>query len=138
MFGKHGAALVAAWTLLPHLLGCCCTCGGTSNWQFPAPPNAGSDVDTGVEIDHPPADPALAEDLKTAREHAQKALKAKRAGIVKTAELRKDGTNWYVSGTAETLDGPAPYEVWFQVTRSGDRQVWAVRTVKVNDEIIYP
>ena len=88
-------------------------------------------------------DPDASKEMQDAREYAQKALSAKGYGQVKTVNLQKDGTNWYVTGTAAGLDGgQVSYNVWFVVTTSQTenqvKHTWAVKTVTVDGEVVYP
>ena len=62
---------------------------------------------------------------------------------MKSVTLQKQGLDWYVTGTVAGLDGSdASYNVWFQVTRfENNNQVkttWAVKTVTVDGEVVYP
>lgn len=87
--------------------------------------------------------PDASKEMQDARDYAQKALSAKGYGQVKTVNLQKDGTNWYVTGTAAGLDGgDVSYNVWFVVTSfQSENQVkttWAVKTVTVDGEVVYP
>ncbi len=128
---------VAAILLLVNFSGCCCSCGG-GNWvkSLVPPPNVNGNNNNPA----PPAlDPAASEEMQTAREHAQKALSAKGYGALNSADLRKDGLNWYVTGTVSDLAGGNPdYSVWFEVKRVGNRVIWAVKSVTVDGKVVYP
>ena len=57
--------------------------------------------------------------------------------------LQTERLNWYVSGQVEDETKESqPFVVWFHVTKFEDakqvKTTWAVKTVTVNDEVVYP
>ena len=138
--------LMTVLCTLTWLSGCCCcySGGGGGTWtpEFNVEDGISSDGSSD-DSSTSAADPNASKEMQDAHNYAQKALNAKGYGAVKTANLQKDGLNWYVTGTAGGLDGgEVSYEVWFYVTRyEGDdsvRQNWSVKTVTVNGEVVYP
>ena len=128
-------------------LGGCCCCGGSftppnirTTDGFSADGTADGDVDVDVG---PIVSPDAEKEMQDARDYAQKALNAKGYGEVRSVNLQKDGTNWYVTGTAAGFDGgDISYNVWFTVTSFEDsnqvKTIWAVKTVTVDGEVVYP
>ncbi|MCA9270580.1 MAG: hypothetical protein KDA41_18990 [Planctomycetales bacterium] len=141
---RHRILLFVLAIALPFFSGCCCTCRLPVSGLKPVvnPPGGGAVAETdgsdnAVDVG---GDPATPEEIKTAREYAQQALSNKRYGSVNTARLRKDGSNWYVSGTAGGKEGgTVNYEIWFTVMHfEGGLVRWNVQTVTVDGEVVYP
>ena len=138
----HGLA-VGSLTL--YLGGCCCC-----RTSFPPPDfsdainvDDATDAAIGGEFDGASLSPHSEKDMEDARKYAQQALTTTGYGQVKSVSLQKDGDNWYVTGTATGLDGgDVSYNVWFDVkTFQNENQIrttWAVKTVTVNGEVVYP
>lgn len=139
-------------SLTALFLGGCCCCGGTfspptirSNDGFSSDGVADGPVDGDFDgsSDGDVLSPNAEKEMQDARSYAQKALNAKGFGEVRSVNLQKDGTNWYATGTAAGLDGgDVSYNVWFIVTSfENNNQVkttWAVKTVTVDGEVVYP
>ena len=134
---------LACLSLLLFIGGCCC-CGRISPPNFNTDGFSSDGTDDGVSSDDSAAvDGDASKEMEDARKNAQKALNAKGYGNIRTVNLQKDGTNWYVTGTAAGLDGgDVSYNVWFTVTRyEGEHNIkttWAVKTVQVDGEVVYP
>ena len=140
------SSLLVSLTAL--FLGGCCCCGGTFtpptiNTTDGFSDDFADDGNLDGEFDGAVIPPNAAKEMQDAQEYAQKALTAKGYGGVRSVNLQKDGTNWYVTGTAGGLDGgEVSYNVWFVVTSfENNNQVkttWAVKTVTVDGEVVYP
>lgn len=137
--------LAALAALLPCSAGCCCYCrgsnpfqgGGGINW------NAGGDADENEDEAEVDSGGPTSKERKYARNAAAQALSNVGYPKVDNAELRQDGLNWYVTGTARDPSGNSvPYEVHFLVTQTNvdrdTKQSWNVQTVTVDGNILYP
>lgn len=127
--------LAALVLVLPVVAGCCCMCRSPS-----LPPGT---FDVSPETNNSATGETT--DMESARKFAQKALNTKGYGDIQTVNLQKDGLNWYVSGTADGLNGgPVNYEVHLLVTEvhipeeNKRKQNFAVQTISIDGEIVFP